>query len=71
MALLLFHLVEVFIVQRLIVLKSIPAINRSSLNRAGNFIAGHPKAAFLFCFFGDFKCGALLFVVILVIYKFV
>ena len=34
------------------------------------FIAGRPKAALLFCFFGDFRCGALLFVVIHVIYKY-
>ena len=33
------------------------------------FIAGRPKAALLFCFFGDFRCGALLFVVIHVIYS--
>ena len=26
------------------------------------FIAGRPKAALLFWFFGDFRCGALLFV---------
>ena len=32
-----------------------------------NFIAGHPKAAFLFWFFGDLRCGMLLFIVILVI----
>ena len=35
-----------------------------------NFIAGHPKAALLFWFFGDFRCGALLFMVILVLYKY-
>ena len=34
-----------------------------------NFIAGRPKAALLFWFFGDLRCGALLFMVILVIYK--
>ena len=32
--------------------------------------AGRPKAAFLFWFFGDFRCGALLFMVIHVIYKY-
>ena len=32
-------------------------------------VAGRPKAALLFWFFGDFKCCALLFMVILVIYK--
>ena len=34
------------------------------------FIAGRPKAALLFWFFGDFRCGALLFMVIHVIYKY-
>ena len=34
------------------------------------FIAGRPKAALLFWFFGDFGCGALLFMVIHVIYKY-
>ena len=34
------------------------------------FIAGRPKAAFLFWFFGDFRCSALLFMVIHVIYKY-
>ena len=34
-----------------------------------NFIVGCPKAALLFWFLGDFICGALLFMVILVIYK--
>ena len=34
-----------------------------------NFIAGRSKAALLFWFFGDFRCGTLLFMVILVIYK--
>ena len=35
-----------------------------------NFIAGRPKAAPLFWFFGDFRCGVLLFTVVLVIYKY-
>ena len=34
------------------------------------FIAGRPKATLLFWFFGDFRCGALLFMVIHVIYKY-
>ena len=34
------------------------------------FIAGRLKAALLFWFFGDFRCGALLFMVIHVIYKY-
>ena len=33
-------------------------------------IAGRPRAALLFWFFGDFRCGALLFMVIHVIYKY-
>ena len=32
--------------------------------------SGRPKAALLFWFFGDFRCGALLFMVTLVIYKY-
>ena len=35
-----------------------------------NFIAGRPKAALLFWFFGDFRCGVLFFMGILVIYKY-
>ena len=34
------------------------------------FIASRPKAALLFWFFGDFRCGALLIMVIHVIYKY-
>ena len=34
------------------------------------FIAGRPKAALLFWFFDGFRCGASLFVVIHVIYKY-
>ena len=34
------------------------------------FIAGRPKAALLFWFFGDFRCGALLCMVIHVIHKY-
>ena len=34
------------------------------------FIAGRPKAALLFWFFGDFRCGGLLFMVFYVIYKY-
>ena len=33
------------------------------------FIAGRPKAALLVWLIGDFRCGALLFMVIHVIYK--
>ena len=35
-----------------------------------NFIAGRPKAALLCWFFGDFRCGVSLFIVILVTYKY-
>ena len=41
------------------------------LKHPSNFIAGRPKAAVRFWFFGDFRCGALLFIVILVIYKYI
>ena len=34
------------------------------------FIAGRPKAVLLFWFFGDFRCGALLFMVIHVRFKY-
>ena len=34
------------------------------------FIAGRPKAALLFWFFGNFRCGALFLMDILVIYKY-
>ena len=37
------------------------------LKEVFNCIAGRPKAAPLFWFFGDFRCGVLLFMVILVI----
>ena len=33
-----------------------------------NFIAGRPKAALLFWFFGGFRCSVSLFIVMLVIY---
>ena len=35
-----------------------------------NFIAGRSKAALLFWFFGDFRCGVPLFIVILVRYRY-
>ena len=41
----------------------------SSLPPPSNFISGRPKAALLFWFFGDFRCGVL-FMVILVIDKY-
>ena len=32
-------------------------INKSSAEPPSNFVAGRPKAALLFWFFGDFRCG--------------
>ena len=46
--------------------RSIPGL----VEAPSNFIAGRPKAALLFWFFGDFRCGALLFMVVHVIYKY-
>ena len=37
------------------------------LKPPSNFIAGRPKAALLFWFFGSFRCGVPLFIVMLVI----
>ena len=34
------------------------------------FIAGRPKAALLFWFFGDFRCDVPIFIFILVVYKY-
>ena len=42
-------------------------VQYSKTGLPGNFIAGRPKAALLFWFFGDFRCGVLLFMIILVI----
>ena len=42
----------------------------STTNLFKIFIAGRPKAALLFWFFVNFRCGALLFMVIHVIYKY-
>ena len=39
---------------------------RARVGRLQNIIAGRPK----FWFFGDFRCGASLFIVICVIYKY-
>ena len=43
---------------------------KKSKYHVSTYIAGRPKAALLFWFFGGFRCGALLFMVILVIYKY-
>ena len=41
------------------------------LDRApSDFISGRPKAALLFCSFGNFRCVVMLFMIILVIYKY-
>ena len=45
-------------------------VDRKLVQAPSNFIAGRPEAALLFWFFDDFRCGALLFKVILVIYKY-
>ena len=45
-------------------------VDRKLVEAPSNFIAGRPKAALLFWFFGYFRCGMLLFMVILVIYKY-
>ena len=51
-----------------------PLMQRLSLddififNNISYFIAGRPKAAFLFWFFGGFRCDVPLFIVMLVIY---
>ena len=44
-------------------------VDRNLIEAPSNFIAGRPKAALLFWFF-DFRCCVLLFMVILVIYKY-
>ena len=43
-------------------------VDRKLVKAPSNFIAGRPKAAFLFWFFGGFRCDVPLFIVILVIY---
>ena len=42
----------------------------NKLKPPSNFIAGRPKAALLFWFFGDFRCGVVFFMVIFVKYKY-
>ena len=43
-------------------------VDRKLVEAPSNFIAGRPKTVLLFRFFGDFRCGVLLFIVILFIY---
>ena len=45
-------------------------VDRKLVEAPSKFTAGRSKAALLFWFFGDFRCGVLLFIVILVIYKY-
>ena len=40
----------------------------NKLKPHSNFIAGRPNAALLFLFFGGFRCGVPLFIVMLVVY---
>ena len=44
-------------------------VDRKLVEVPSNFIAGRPKAALLFWFFGDFRYGVPLFIGIIVIYK--
>ena len=51
----------------------IARVSFSELNKSqtlSNFIAGRPKAALLFWFFGNFRRGVWLFMVTLVIFKY-
>ena len=51
--------------------KLVDATDKDDFKITQNSFNPHPiKAAFLFWFFGDFRCGALLFMVIHVIYKY-
>ena len=43
-------------------------VDRKLVKAPSNFIAGRPKAALLFWFFGGFRCGVPLFIVMLAIY---
>ena len=46
-------------------------VDRELVQAPSNFIAGRPRAALLCWFFGDFRCGVLLFIVIVVLYIFI
>ena len=43
-------------------------VDRGLVGAPGGFIAGRPRAALLFWFFGGFWCGVPLFIVMLVVY---
>ena len=45
-------------------------VDRKQVQAPGNFIAGRPKEALLFWFFGNFRCSVSIFIVILAIYTF-
>ena len=45
-------------------------VDRELVEAPSNFNAGRPKAALLVWFFGDFRWGVLIFIVIRVIYKY-
>ena len=44
-------------------------VDRKLVKAPSNFISGLPKVALLFWFFGDFRCGVSLLIVIRVIGK--
>ena len=48
--------------------KTSALVDRRLVQVPSNFIEGRPKAALLFWLFVDFRCGVLLFFVILVMY---
>ena len=48
--------------------KGLSNVSDFQLKPPSNCIAGRPKAALLFWFFGDFRCGVPLFIVMLVIH---
>ena len=45
-------------------------VDRKLVQAPSHFIVGRPKAALLFWFFSDFRCGMPLLIDILVIYKY-
>ena len=45
-------------------------VDRKLVKAPNNLIASRPEAALLLWFVGDFRCGVLLLMVILVIYKY-
>ena len=45
-------------------------VDRYLVKALSNFTAGRSKAALLFWFFSDFRCGVPLFIVIVVLYKY-